>query len=105
MNPNFGSGSNILGDLGPLKQLMAERGIDSSILNQVSGAAPTSKPNLAPSGNLPQGAGIPQPIPGGAPQPMASQPAPQGLPAGNPEAQTIVKALSARLSSLSKTGV
>ncbi len=96
MNPQFGSGSNIIGDTSALRQVMQSQGVDPGILNQVSGAAPTAQPNMAKP-PLPQGGGAPMP---------AQQATPQGtgLPMGSPEAQTIVKALGSRLGSLSKMG-
>lgn len=85
------------GDLSALKQVMAQQGMGTGILDQVTAQAPQAaqKP--------------PTPMPlqsaGGPPQPnMAAQPAtaPTGLPEGNPEASMIIKALGSRLSTLGK---
>lgn len=95
--PQFGSGSNLLGDTSALQKLMAESGIPANALQQVSGAAPTAQPNMAPQ----QALGGPAPQ-GMAPAAQAAPSAPQGLPSGSAEADTIIKALSSRLSSISK---
>ena len=97
-NLQFGSGGQLLGDLSALKAEMGNQGIDPSILNRVGGNAPTAQPNLAPA-QLPQ-ASAPQPK--AAPAPNA--PKPTGLPAGNPEAQMIVRALGSRLTGITKMG-
>jgi len=95
--PSFGTGANLLGDTSALRQVMSQSGMDTSVLDQVSGNAPTARPNMAPTQALPTG---------GAPQPQVTPmtPTPTGLPAGNPEAQIIVRALGARLQGLTKMG-
>ena len=98
MDPSFGSGSQLLGDTSALEAAMAESGVPVSALNKVSGSAPTAQPNMAPA-QLPQ-ANAPQPKPASAGAPAA----PTGLPAGNPEAQMIVRALGSRLGGLTKMG-
>ena len=101
--PNFGSGGALLGDTTALKQAMAEKGIPTSVLDQVGSNSPTAKPDMAPSQLVSPVA----PAAGGAgpvPQPAATAPNPTALPAGNPEAQVIVKALGARLAGLTKMG-
>lgn len=98
MEPSFGSGSNIIGSAA-VQEALARRqqGGSSPALNQVSSAAPTSQPGMTPP-SIPGGGGLPAPSPTGAPAPSA------GLPEGSSEAQTIIKALSNRLSNLSKMG-
>jgi hypothetical protein len=54
--PNTGSFAGNLGDVSALKQAMARRGMDASILDQVSASAPTGATAVAPA--LPEGAGI-----------------------------------------------
>jgi hypothetical protein len=92
----FGSGSSLLGGTDALQQAMMSRGVDTSILNQQS----------------PASMGGAQPIP--QPQTSASPVAPNA-PSNNPsvvsgtsapssEAELILKALTGRLSVLSKNG-
>lgn len=94
----FGSGGAALGNLDALKSEMMGAGIDPSVLNRVGSNAPTARPNMAPA-QLPQ-AQAPQP----QATPAPNTPAPTGLPINDPEASLILKAMSARLGSLSKRG-
>lgn len=48
--PSFGSGSNLLGNTDALAQAMQNRGVDSSVLNQVSGSSASFNPSVATSG-------------------------------------------------------
>ena len=95
--PSFGSGSQLLGGTDALKAAMQSRGIDTSILDQVSSSsavpqtppAPTSlgSPNTSsPTTNSQQ---VVSGVSGGV--------APQG------ETEIIVKALTERLKTLSKS--
>lgn len=86
------------GDLSALRQLMTDNGMDAGILAQQSQNSPVAKPNVLPS-QAPQGGGLPQPQ-GAIPTGTEAQPLPQE----SPEAATIIKALSARLSTLGKMG-
>lgn len=96
---NFGSGSALLGGTSALSQAMSSRGMDTSVLNQMS----------------PASAGGAPPIP--APLPPQTPPSPVGpnvssntptsvMGTGGPssEAELILKALTGRLSTLSKNG-
>lgn len=82
-----------------LKAVLAQ---GNAPLDQVGPGAPTAKPNMtAPS--IPQGRGMPAPQPSGQMPSAQGMENPQaGLPQGSPEAQTIIKALSQRLSTISK---
>lgn len=46
----FGTGSNLLGNTDALVQAMQSRGVDSSVLNQVSGASASFNPSVATTG-------------------------------------------------------
>lgn len=100
-----------------LKQLLAQQGGGSSVLNQMTPQSGMQKPNVVQNlpvqpgmtapGSGPIGtslAGTPEP--GMGQQPLANAGTPQGtgLPAGDPEAMTILKALSTRLGTLGKLG-
>lgn len=94
-----------LENLSALKQVMQQQGMNAGVLDQKTPGAPGFNPTNVPPSIQPQG----MPIPQGAQmpqQPVAPQ-SPQGggLPVGSPEANTIVKALSSRLGTLSKLGV
>lgn len=100
MQPNQQS---MQGDLSALKQVMQQQGMgQAGVLNQNNPAAsvPTQGQPTPQGSPMPQGA---QQAPQGI---SAQQTAPQGqgLPAGDPEAQTILKALSSRLQTLGKLG-
>lgn len=97
MNPpsNSGSfGSAIGGGGNAIAQAMQSRGMDASVLNQVSPTAPTS-----PERGLPQpvGAGAPSAVPQQAPQQQGI-----GEPPTKAESEIIVKALDSRLKTLGK---
>ncbi len=93
MEPQFGSGSALLGGTSALQEAMKSRGVDASVLNQVGGGAPTAQAMPMP----PQG-GQGMPMPQGPSQsPQAPQGAPQQAILGTPEAEIILKALSKRL--------
>ncbi len=98
MNPNSsGSFGAVTGGGGnAIAEAMQDRGMDASVLNQVTPTAPT-----APERGLPQSVG--------ATPPSATQRTglpPQGMPGGLPpnstESSIIVKSLDSRLKSLSK---
>lgn len=100
MNPQQGQ------DLSALRAIMQQRGINASILDQQTSGSPGANPNMVPPSVSPQGSPMPSGMAPQAPQmaqaaPNTAQPTP-GLPVGNPEAQTILKALSSRLSTISK---
>ena len=84
-----------------LRNVMAQRGMDTGILDQQVTGTPAQKPNVVPPTITPQQA-LPnaQNVP-----PISTATAPTGMPTGSPEAMTIVKALSTRLSNLAKMGV
>ena len=90
-----GFGAAIGGGGSAIAEAMQGRGMDPSVLNQVSPTAPTAPDR-----------GLPQPVGAGAPAPVSQgqRLPPQGLPGGVPAAESsiIVKALDSRLKSLSK---
>ena len=86
--------SAIGGQGGELKAAMARRGIDSSVLDQVSPAAPTAG-ERAPLPTVPQGSPSATPR-----QALPAQGTPNGLPPS--ESMTLVKALDSRLKTLGK---
>lgn len=89
MEPQFGSGTPLLGGTNPLAEAMQRRGIDTSVLNQVGGGSPIAQPMpQAPQG----GQGMPQ-----ANSQMGSTQLPQGS-----ESELIIKALSERLKHFNK---
>ena len=95
---NFGSGAALLGDTSALQQAMNSRGVDSSVLSQVSSASaipPTSTPaSLGSPNTTATSNAIPQSVGGNT-----GGAVPQG------EAQVILKALTERLKNLSKNGL
>lgn len=110
MEPNFGTGQNLLGNTDAIKEAMARRGVDMSVLQGVS----SSSPNFMQVPQAPQGPSMP---PQGAPMDMSQQPAQpplqmpqapsipqmgQPLPQGQSDSEIILNALSARLKSDSK---
>lgn len=98
--PSFGSGSSLLGGTDALRQAMQSRGIDTSILNQVtpsSGQQPLPTAPTSPSTpNIPSTNINTQAI-SGVPSDVGMQ--------TNGEAQIILKALTERLKTLSKSGM
>ena len=80
-----------------IAEAMQRRGMDVSVLNQVTPTAPTAPER-----------GLPQPV--GSVTPSALPPQPRGLPTSGPgglpvnsgEAQILIKALDSRLKTLSK---
>lgn len=87
-----------------LRTVMAQRGMNTGILDQQVTGTPAQKPNIVTPSITPQQA-LPnaQNVP-----PVSTATAPAGqapMPTGSPEAMTIIKALSTRLSNLSKMGV
>lgn len=101
MNPN--QPQSMQGDLSALKAVMAQKGINTGILDQAVGGAPTANPANVPSPVSPQGAPNLAPT---APTPPVQTQVPQGmgLPAGDPEALMITKALAKRQETLGKLG-
>lgn len=94
-------GSAIGGGGGELQAAMQRRGMDSSVLDQVSPSAPTS-PDRGPMPTVP--AGAPSAMPQGMPQSQGLPPQgqPGGLPVNSGEASILIKALDSRLKTLSK---
>ena len=95
----FGTGSSLLGGSSALAQAMASRGVDSSILNQQSpasagGAQPIPTPQTSQSAS---------PVVPEVP-PINPQTSVTGTGAPSSEAELILKALTGRLSTLSKNG-
>lgn len=89
---NLGSFGSSIGMTPALQEAIARRGNTGGATNAVSQSAPGFNPNLQPSG----------PISSPSPGVPATSPQSQGLPIGSGEAELIVKALSNRLSALSK---
>lgn len=96
MDPNLGSGSQLLGGGNDaLSQVMQQAGIGTGQTQMQTPASAGFDPSI-----------IQQGPPQGAPQaPQAPQPptGAVGLPQGSPEANIIIEALHQRLSSISKT--
>lgn len=106
------------GDLSALRQVMSQMGMDHGILDQVTPGAPTARPQTMqtlptqPGMTAPGQGAMGQSLTGGSPDGMGQAPLtnvgqPQGqlgLPAGDPEAQIILKSLSKRLDTLGKLG-
>lgn len=88
-NPSFGTGSNLLGNTDALKQAMTSRGVDASVLDQVSGSSASFNPQTA-------GTSIP-----GSPQPT-SQPTPTQPTVPDNDVSTIIKALTKYLGNTQK---
>jgi len=94
MEPQFGSGSQLLGGTTALQQAMQSRGVDSSVLNQVGGNSPIAQPMPQP----PQSVGGMPPQAGQAMQPQGQSQTPSNpLQMGTSESEIILKALSKRL--------
>ena len=95
---NTGSFGAAIGGADALKASMARRGIDSSILDQVSPAAPSGPSQVAPP---PPGGSV---SPGGAEQAVASQAVglPEGTPFRSAEMELSLKALKSVVSTESK---
>lgn len=96
---NFGSGSALLGGTDALSAAMASRGVDTSVLNQVSGASALGQPPVATP--------LPAQTPALPVAPSVSTNSSQfasGTNAPSSEAELILKALAGRLSTLSKNG-
>lgn len=100
MNPNSGSfGAPSGGNGAALADAMGRRGMDASVLDQVTPGAPTAA-NRAPAPTVQQGAPAGIAAPQAAPSVMPTAGQPGGPPSG--ESGTIVKALDSRLKTLSK---
>jgi len=88
----FGTGSNLLGNTDALKAAMQSRGVDSSILDQVSSSSAAFNPSVASVGtNLPSMA-----------SPSAQAPAPTAPAAPDTDVSTIIKALTKYLGNTQK---
>jgi hypothetical protein len=102
MDNNTGSFGSAIGGTDALKQAMASRGVDASVLQQLTPAAPNyMEMPQAPQG-MPQGMSIPQGSMG-MPQETGAQPEGQIKPP-TPESELIIKALSKRLEQLGQLG-
>lgn len=89
--PQFGTGTNLLGNTDALKQAMSSRGVDSSILDQVSGSSATFNPQTA-------GVGI------NAPNTVTNAPvsSPSAQQSPDNDISTIIKALTKYLGNSQK---
>lgn len=87
--PSFGSGSTLLGNTDALTQAMQSRGVDTSVLNQVSGSSATFNPQTA-------GVGIntPNSVPNATPTSQPTTP--------DTDVTTIIKALTKYLGNTQK---
>ena len=85
---NTGSFGAAIGGADALKASMGRRGIDASLLDQISPAAPTGPSEVAPA--LPADAGVPSPVTGGAP----AVPAGGATPTRSGEMEIALKALA-----------
>ncbi|HEC64385.1 MAG TPA: hypothetical protein ENI23_03740 [bacterium] len=85
---NTGSFGATIGGADALKASMGRRGIDASLLDQISPAAPTGPSEVAPA--LPADAGVPSPVTGGAP---AAPTGAEKVPFRSGEAEIAIKAL------------
>jgi hypothetical protein len=97
MEPQFGSGSALLGGTSAIQEAMKRRGVDASVLNQVSPASGMPGANVLPTS-------APAPLGNMAQMPPQGQDQGQGLPTGSSEAELIIKALAQRLKDLTKLG-
>lgn len=89
----FGTGSNLLGNTDALSEAMKSRGVDASILNQVSGSSASFNPAIATSGTT-------------LPSQTATQTAQSIQPtqtAPDTDVSTIIKALTKYLGNTQKT--
>lgn len=98
----FGSGSALLGGgVDALSQAMASRGVDTSALQQMSPSSSGGQPPIPVPVPTPS-----QSAPLSAPNVPSNNPSTvQGQSASGGEAELILKALSGRLSALSKMGI
>lgn len=97
----FGTGSNLLGGGGDaLSQAMASRGVDASILNQTSPASALGQPAMPVSPSPTQQSASPVVSNATSNNPTTVQ----GASVPSSEAEIILKALTGRLSTLSKNG-
>ena len=80
---------------------MASRGMDTSVLQQMTPGSAQGAPPMPMAGGAPQA--MPQPQ-GAMPQDMG-QGVPQGMPAPTSESELIIKALAERLRTLGKAGM
>lgn len=121
--PSFGSGTAILnagmqGGTDALKASLMSRGINPSILQKLSPSAPGFNPGISAPQSMSNIAPPPVPKPVGTPTPPPQMNTPQPTPAptpsqqqgqtmlaNSPESELIIRALSQRLSSLSKAGI
>lgn len=105
---NFGSGSELLGGANAAINAAIQRrqGGTGGAMEQVSPMAPSASPQMTSTPPTASARALPQvPSAQAMPQTPSAQTVPSqgaGLPVGNPEAETILKALTQRLSTISK---